>query len=172
MKTSWAYPASRQTKRVKGKRKGKTHRVVAALMSNHLNQVHAWSTKTKEWNKAHSHLCLQKEKGSIPNWFALYAVTRENGEPRTDTRCLTKTRSKNRQTTVRQFVSYTIYSRSGGDFFFFPVKHRNSHRKYTCCCHDALFSLKKGQQKANHSHTHIYLVQNLVIFHLGSFLQL
>lgn len=119
MKTSWAYPASRQTKRVKGKRKGKTHRVVAALMSNHLNQVHAWSTKTKEWNKAHSHLCLQKEKGSIPNWFALYAVTRENGEPRTDTRCLTKTRSKNRQTTVRQFVSYTIYSRSGGGFFFF-----------------------------------------------------
>lgn len=92
MKTSLAYPASWQTKHVKGKRKGKTHQIVAALISNYLNQVHAWSTKTEEWNKVHSNLYLLKEKGSILNWFALYAVTRENREPRTDTRCLTKIR--------------------------------------------------------------------------------
>lgn len=70
MKTSVAYPASWQTKHGKGKRKGKTHHVVAALTSTHLNQVRACSTKTDEWNKAHSNLCLLKEM--VPYWTGLH----------------------------------------------------------------------------------------------------
>jgi len=104
--------------------------------------------------------------GSILNWFALYAVTREKGEPRTDTRCLTKTRIKNRQTTVGQFVSYTIYSRLGG-FSFFPVKHRKEVTENTSAAATMPLPSKKDQQNASHSHTHMYLVQNRVLFHLG-----
>lgn len=125
---------------MKGERKGRTHRVVAALISNHLNQVHACSQKLG-WKKAHRNLCLLKQ------WLhtelgCTIAVTRENGEPRTDTRCLTKTRIKNRQTTIGQFVSYTIYSRLRG-FSFFPVKHRKEVTENTSAAATAPFSPKK-----------------------------
>lgn len=74
------------------------------------------------------------------------AVTRENGEPRTDTRCLTKTRIENRQTAVGQFVSYTIYSRSRG-FSFFPVKHRKELTEKTSAAATAPFSPKERSMK-------------------------
>lgn len=64
-------------------------------------------------------------------------------------RCLTKTRIKNRQTTVGQFVSYTIYSRSRGFSFFSSQTQKRSHRKYICCCHSALFTQEKVSEALN-----------------------
>lgn len=131
-----------QTKRGGGK--GRTHRVVAALISNHLNPGHAWSQRLG-WREAHRNLCLLKQ------WLhtelgGTIAVTRENGEPRTDTRCLTKTRIKNRQTAVGQFVSYTIYSRLRG-VSFFPVKHRKEVTENTSAAATAPFSPQKRSVK-------------------------
>lgn len=167
-KTSWAYPAIDKPSVWRG-RKGRTHRVVAALISNHLNRVHACSQRLG-WRKAHRNLCLLKQ------WLhtelgCTIAVTRENGEPRTDTRCLTKTRIKNRQTTVGQFVSYTIYSRLRG-FSFFQSNTEKESQKIHLLLPQRPFHPKKGQWSTSHSHTHMDLVQNLVTFHLGSFLQL
>lgn len=124
-----------------GERTGRTHRVVAALISNHLNQVHACSQRLG-WRKAHRNLCLLKQWLHTELGWTI-AVTRENGEPRTDTRCLTKTRIKNRQTAVGQFVSYTIYSRLRGFSFFSSQTQKRTYRKYICCCHSTLFTKRK-----------------------------
>lgn len=128
---------------MKGERKGRTHRVVAALISNHLNQVHACSQRLG-WRKAHRNLCLLKQ------WLhtelgCTIAVTRENGEPRTDTRCLTKTRIKSRQTAVGQFVSYTIYSRLWGFSFFFQSNTEKKSQKIHLLLPQRPFHPKKGQ---------------------------
>lgn len=141
-----------RTNQAGGGGKGRTHRVVAALISNHLNPGHAWSQRLG-WREAHRNLCLLKQ------WLhtelgCTIAVTRENGEPRTDTRCLTKTRIKNRQTAVGQFVSYTIYSRLRGVFFFSSQTQKRSHRKYICCCHSALFTPKRSVKHWSQPYSH------------------
>lgn len=102
-------------------------------------------TQRLGWRKAHRNLCLLKQ------WLhtelgCTTAVTGENGEPRTYTRCLTKTRIKNRQTAVGRFVSYTIYSRLRG-FSFFPVKHRKEVTENTSAAATASFSPKKRSVK-------------------------
>lgn len=166
-RTSWADPAT--DKPSEGRGKGRTHRVVAALISNHLNPGHAWSQRLG-WREA-QRIFVYWNNGSILNRGALQQLQEKMENPEQIPDAWLKPGLKiDKQPEDNLF--HTPFTVGWGEFLFFQSNTEKKSQKIHLLLPQRPFHPKKGQWNTGHSHTHMDLVQNLVTLHLGSFLQL